>query len=217
MHDLSKYQQNANKEQRGAWAAQMDRLQSGPTAPAPELAAARCFQRLCVYSVLIYLENDENLCNRLLQMLMHVRVKAPQESWPLFSVALGKRSKRGEIIYMYHLPTITRPSGLLAICLLSNLCILITVSGVGIWHCPWTLMCLAHTLARTHGRVPYVTQIYASESYPASQWLVFSSSVCLWSEPCLCVWLSDCVCAEAQRWTRSRAGVVTLSRWCDLA
>lgn len=61
MHDLSKYQQNANKEQRGAWAAQMDSVQSGPTAPAPELTAARCFQHLCVYNVLIYLQNDDNL------------------------------------------------------------------------------------------------------------------------------------------------------------
>lgn len=31
---------------------------------------------------------------------------------------------------------------------LANICILITVSGVGIWHCHWTLMSLAHTRAR---------------------------------------------------------------------
>lgn len=55
MHDLSKYQQNANKEQRGAWAAQMDPVQSGPTAPVAELTATPCFQCLCAYSVLIYL------------------------------------------------------------------------------------------------------------------------------------------------------------------
>lgn len=55
MRDLSKYQQNANKEQRGAWAAQMDSVQSGPTAPALELTAAQCFHHLCISSMLIYL------------------------------------------------------------------------------------------------------------------------------------------------------------------
>lgn len=55
MRDLSKYQQNANKEQGGAWAAQMDSEQPGPTAAALELTAARCFQHLCVSRVLTYL------------------------------------------------------------------------------------------------------------------------------------------------------------------
>lgn len=113
-----------------------------------------------------------------------------------------------------HVPTTTRPSVLLALCLLPNLCILIPVSGAGIWHCHWTLVFLSH--ARTHRRAcALCNSNVCLEALPGIPVTHFSSSVCLWSKPCLCVRLSDCVNGEAQRWTRSRAGVVTAGRPAD--